>query len=450
MRTVLLAQLLVIAPLGATELPMTLTVEWSTPIGWTAGPPVVAGDRVLVGTDNRNPRDPKLLGDHGVMMVFRFANGAFLGQLSHARLDHRSNDLNASIMSRPHVVKNCVYYNNNRGQLVCVDLTAFDAKPEREKIVWSLDFLRDLNVYKRDASDIRNPLPSPIVAGERVFTLTGNGSTFGIARDTLPMNTSFVPRPNAPSFVAVNRATGETVWSSAAPGKDIQYGQWASPALAKVCDTDQVLFPGGDGRLYGFEAKSGKLVWQVDCNPPSATRWDGGRLGTRVSFVAAPVVRKGMAYIGTAIDLERTDVPRPILAIDITRKGDATREAIRWRFHDADFGGTFGQVALGERTLYALGGSGELVCLNLADGKPLWRQALGGDARHFAAPIVVDGRVFVAAGRKLFVFKDAPACALLAEHRFKEVVTATPAVHANALLIATKGTLHKMSMSSKR
>src|SRR5206468_3170653 len=132
----------------------------------------------------------------------------------------------------------------------------------------------------------------------------------------------------------VNKLTGKLAWSSAAPGKDIQYGQWASPAHARVAGADQVLFPGGDGWLYGFEARTGRLVWKVDCNLPSATRWGPGRPGTRTAFMAAPVVRDGVAYLGTAVDLEIADMPRPLYAVEVTHRGDATRQAARWTFAD--------------------------------------------------------------------------------------------------------------------
>ncbi len=39
-------------------------------------------------------------------------------------------------------------------------------------------------------------------------------------------------------------------------------GQWTSPAYATVNGKGQVIFPGGDGWLYGFEAKKGELLWK--------------------------------------------------------------------------------------------------------------------------------------------------------------------------------------------
>src|SRR5262249_35848292 len=47
-------------------------VKWSAQLGNTSyGGPIVAGDKVFVGTNNEKPRDPKLGGDRGVVMCFR-------------------------------------------------------------------------------------------------------------------------------------------------------------------------------------------------------------------------------------------------------------------------------------------------------------------------------------------------------------------------------------------
>ena len=54
--------------------------------------------------------------------------------------------------------------------------------------------------------------------------MTGNGSAFGQASPAEGLFTSLVPRPKAPSFLAVNKWTSKVVSGSAAPGKDIQYG----------------------------------------------------------------------------------------------------------------------------------------------------------------------------------------------------------------------------------
>ena len=62
-----------------TKLPTDWSIEkvkeknvlWSFPLGTKAyGGPVVIGGRIFIGTNNGRPRDPKIVGDKGVMMCF--------------------------------------------------------------------------------------------------------------------------------------------------------------------------------------------------------------------------------------------------------------------------------------------------------------------------------------------------------------------------------------------
>lgn len=384
-------------------------VLWRARLGLSSGSPVVHRGRVLVGSANDPFHDPRSRQDAGVLLGFDQERGTFLGQVAHVRLPRRVNDLpGQGILCRPCVEGDRAWYVSNRGELVCLDLGNYDStKPALPLggVLWKLDMVAKLGVFKRDAGDIGNPLSSPLVIGNLVFCVTGNGTVFGHALTADP-KTAYVPRPNAPSFVAVHKKTGKVVWSSNAPGKNIQYGQWASPARARVRGVDQVIFPGGDGFLYGFEARTGRLVWKVDCNPATATKWGPHGPGTRCSFLSASVVRDGIAYIGVSQDLELRDGPRPVYAVEVTHRGDATRKAIRWVFHDKDFGGTFGSVALGKGALYVLDFFGVLYCLDPKTGKELWRKDLKDQAGRFNAPCVAGEQVFVPAGEKVFLFKD--------------------------------------------
>ena len=51
---------------------------------------------------------------------------------------------------------------------------------------------------------------------------------------------------------------------------------WSNPAYGVVKGKAQVIFPGGDGWLYSFEPKTGKLIWKMDLNPKDSV-WELGR-----------------------------------------------------------------------------------------------------------------------------------------------------------------------------
>ena len=86
--------------------------------------PSIAGGRIFVGTNNDKPRDPKIKGDKGVVMCFGEADGKFLWQIVHDKLQ-RSRPSTAgeqAIASTPAVDGDRLYYVSNRCELVCADV----------------------------------------------------------------------------------------------------------------------------------------------------------------------------------------------------------------------------------------------------------------------------------------------------------------------------------------
>ena len=105
-------------------------------------------------------------------------------------------------------------------------------------VVWVYDMIGELDVFPHNLA-----VGSPLIVGDVLYTVTGNGVDEGHVN---------IPTPLAPSFIAVNKNTGELVWESADPGENILHGQWSCPAFG-IAGKPQVLFPGGDGWLYSYE-----------------------------------------------------------------------------------------------------------------------------------------------------------------------------------------------------
>src|SRR5262249_55749996 len=154
----------------------------------------------------------------------------FLWQAVHDKLPNpNENDFpQVGIASTPAVEGDRVYYVNNRDELICATTEGVKGKAEAD-IVWRFDMIKELGVYPCQASSC-----SPLVAGDLVFAVTGNG------RDA----EGKLPAPKAPSFVAVDKKTGRPAWQSDAPGERVIEGQWSNPTYADVNGAGQVLFPG--------------------------------------------------------------------------------------------------------------------------------------------------------------------------------------------------------------
>ena len=68
-----------------------------------------------------------------------------------------------------------------------------------------------------------------------------------------------IPSPNAPSFIALDKKTGKFLGEDDAEiGPHIFHGQWSSPSLGEVNGKKQIVFGGGDGWCYAFDAKPEK------------------------------------------------------------------------------------------------------------------------------------------------------------------------------------------------
>ena len=246
-------------------------VKWVAQLGsQTYGNPVVAGGQVYVGTNNDPARDPKEAGDRGVLMCFRESDGHFLWQHTSQKLADSNQDWpETGVCSAPLVEADRVYYLTNRCELVCLD--AHGDGHGNAKVVWKLDMIKELGVSPHNKA-----ASSPASFGGLVFVGTSNG------RDE---NHTRVPAPKAPSMIAVDQKTGKLAWQVNDPGDRILDGQWSSPAVGAIGGVVQVVIGEGDGWVRGYEALTGKKLWEFDTNPKDSV-WPR----TRNEIVSTPVI----------------------------------------------------------------------------------------------------------------------------------------------------------------
>jgi outer membrane protein assembly factor BamB len=436
-------------------------VKWSVQLGSTAyGGPVIAGGRIFVGTNNDKPRDPAIKGDKGVMMCFRESDGKFLWQIVHDKLpDPAANDYPfQGVASSPVVEGDRLYYVSNRCELVCADVKG-DPATGKGKVLWTLDMVKKLGVYPCQLANC-----SPLIVEDLVFVVTSNGVDPG---------SHTLPKPKAPGFLAVHKETGKVAWQDNSPGKNIMEGQWANPAAAKVKDRWLVFFPGGDGWLYAFEAKTGKLAWKFDCNPKKAVYKPGGR-GDRSYFVATPVIWEDKLYIGTGANPEDGPGVGHLWCIDITREPAGADKDVSPKDDNFDprapankgsalvwhlggeikplpdegrewyFSRTISTVAVHDGLVYAAELMGYIQCLDAKTGKKYWEHDLLDST--WCSPYYVDGKVFLGTDSGfLFVFAAGKEKKLLNKIDMKQGVKVPPVAVNGVLYVNTGGTLYAIA-----
>ena len=400
-------------------------VLWSAELGTvTYGGPTIAGDLVVVGTNNERPRDAAVAGDRGVLMAFDRRDGSFRWQITHEKL--RTGEANdwplQGVCSTPSFDGEHLLYVSNRGELVTADLAG--------NTTWSLDMLAEWGVFPKHMA-----ASTPLVAGNLVFASTSNGVT----------DDGRVPAAAAPSFIAVDRATGRPVWRDGSPGAGLIDGQWGSPAHGLAAGREQVIFPGGDGWVYAFEPATGQPLWRFDGN--SALNEDEAeRPASRHAFVATPVLAEGAVYIAVGRDPEVSLRPGVLWAIDAGGSGDVTGSGALWRFEDPDFGRAIATVAVAGGVVYAADLNGFLFAIDAGAGEKLWvYDAL---APLWSSLLVADGKVYAADTEgDVAVLQSGRVLEVLAENVMPQAVYGSPATDGAVLYLATSDTLYALGAS---
>jgi len=413
-------------------------VRWTADLGTeTYGGPVIAAGKVFVGTNNGKPRNPAVTGDRGIVMAFGAADGAFLWQAVHDKLPQ---ELNADwpqqgVCSTPAVAGDRLYYLSNRGELVAADTEGFldgeNDGPFRSEtrsgkqdadLVWVVDLRQALGVRPAKMAS-----SSPLVVGDRVFVGTSNGAGTG----------GKVAAPEAPSLIAVERATGKVLWADASPGGKILDGQWSSPSLGRLGGVETLLFPAGDGWLYAFDPATGRRLWAFDAGAPL----DVAAGGPRDSLIAAAVIAADRAYIGIGQDPERGAGKGRLWAL--APKG-TTAVAPAWSLSGDAFSRTLSTVAVAEGLVYAADLNGFLRCLDAATGKVLWEH--DSFAAVWGSPLVADGKVYLGdEDGDVAVLRAGRTKQLLAEINLGNAVYTSAAARDGVLYLATRSRLFALS-----
>jgi outer membrane protein assembly factor BamB len=396
-------------------------VKWSQPLGSQSyGGPVVAGGRVFVGTNNEVPRDPAIKGDKGVVMAFDADTGELLWQAAHDKLPAgRVHDWPyQGVCSTPYVEGDDLYYVSNRAELIRADAATGKAE-------WKLDMIEELDVFPHNLA-----AGNPLVVGDLVYTVTGNGVDEGHVN---------IPSPLAPSLIAVNKHDGALKWENGAPGNGILHGQWSNPAYALVDGRPQLVYPGGDGWIYSLDPETGEELWKLDANP-KGSQWELGGAGTRNNVIATPVFHRDRIYVGVGQDPEHGEGEGNFWAIDATRSGDVTSSAVVWHRGGEQFGRTISTAAIADGIVYIADLSGRLYALDADTGEHHW--TYDAFAAVWGSAFVADGKVYLGdEDGDVAILKAGKTMELLAEINLGSAVYTTPVARDGVLYVTSRNRL---------
>jgi outer membrane protein assembly factor BamB len=257
-----------------------------------------------------------------------------------------------------------------------------------------------------------------------VFLETSNGQD---------ENNEKVPAPNAPSFIAVDKDTGKVVWKDNSPGDKILHGQWASPALGEVAGVQQAFFPGGDGWLYGFDARTGEKLWRFDTNPKDAV-WPK----TRNYLISTPVLYDGKLFLATGQDPENGSGPGRMYCIDPTKRGDITESGRIWQ--SDKLRRSISTAAVLDGLVYISDFAGFVHCLDIASGKPYWTHDLL--SAVWGSPFAADGKIYIGnEDGDIVVLQAGKELKKLSQINMGGAIYSTPVAANDVLFIMTRNEL---------
>jgi outer membrane protein assembly factor BamB len=439
-------------------------VRWSVALGSEAhSTPVIAGGRVLMGTNNENPRDPRYEGDRGVLFCLDEQDGRLHWQLVVPKYssDPYQDWPYAGICSPPTVEGNRVYALSNRGEALCLDLYGLangndgpvtneaellaprgvEPLPLAETdpdILWHFNIHAEVGSYPHDAAH-----GSFLLDGDRLYLNTGNGVDNTHRR---------IRAPEAPSLIVLDRQTGNWLAQDVERiGPRIFHSTWSSPALGRVNGQSQIIFAGGDGVVYAFKplnqpASMGgaiaalEKIWWYDCDPEAPKeavhRYNGNRQVSPSNIKSTPVFHGDRVYVTVGGDLWWGKTEAWLQCIDATRTGDVTHSGRIWSYPLKRH--VMSTPAVHEGLVYAADCGGQIHCVDAATGEPVWTHDAEGEI--WASTFVADNKIYVGTRRGLFW--------VLAAGRNKEVLSRIPlGSPISATAVAANGVLYVATMN---
>jgi outer membrane protein assembly factor BamB len=302
----------------------TVTVRWRTPVGGGYAGPAVAAGRVFV-TDF-TPRDPAGDGKAGRERVLCLDESTGAVLWSHAYDVAYTFDYRSGPRTTPVVDGDRVYTLGGEGHLLCLDVKS--GKP-----VWSKRFADD-----QAETPMWGFAAHPLIVGDKLICLTG-------------------PAPAGKLVTAFDKRTGDPLWT-ALKGKEIGY---CPPTMIQSGGTRQLIIFHPES-VNSLDPETGKVHWTVPFGPVrygvSITTPRLARHPTLGDLLVVSSYWDGTMVLRLAPDAPRAEVLW-------TRAG-------RGRTQAGTLHNLMAPPLVTGTHLYGVSRGGQLRCLDLATGDVAW------------------------------------------------------------------------------
>ena len=380
----------------------------------------------------------------GVLMCINQATGKLIWQLPSPRYfpgvnpPYHFDQWRCGICSGPLVDGDRVFIITGRGEVLCLDrqgqangndgpfmdeldymgITNAADKilgPTDGDIIWKYNFIAGLDVVPHDVCG-----STLLLVGDLIYACTSNG---------IDSRHNKVPRPLAPTLVALDKKTGRLVAKDDEKiGQRTFHCNWSSPIAGRVNGRTLVYFGAGDGILYAFEpprpamdVQIFKKVWEYDCNPPGYRTRDGVALPYSAynnntpdgpsEMIGVPVFYKDRIYVVIGQSPLHGNGQGCLSCVDA-----ATGKKV-WDSRLVDR--SLATPAISEDLLYVPDTTGNLHCFDAMTGERYWVHSLEGRTLY-ASAFIADGKVYASTESNIFwVLKAGKEKKVLSRTRLK-------------------------------
>ena len=191
-------------------------------------------------------------------------------------------------------------------------------------------------------------------------------------------------------IIAFDKRNGQSVWfQSTRPfPEDTTY---SAPALSVVNGQAQLAVGSGDGSVYGFQPRTGKILWTYDASLRGIN--------------SAPTISGNMVICGHSEENLDDTAMGALFAVDASKSGNLTKSGVLWRVKE-EFIGKTAPLVVDDR-VYAVDDGGIFFVNDLKTGTQVGKAKIGTMGR--GSPVYGDGKIYVVDGNgRWFIFAPDP------------------------------------------
>jgi outer membrane protein assembly factor BamB len=202
-------------------------------------------------------------------------------------------------------------------------------------------------------------------------------------------------------FVAFNKKTGAVEWwgYTGFPVKDTYY---SIPVVAVIGGQRLIISGGADGGVHAFKVRTGEKVWSYIFGAGAVN--------------CSPVVSGNFVFIGHGETNDDSARQGRVICVDgsVVENG---QPKLVWKKDGIK--AKFASPVIDKDRLYICNETADLYCLDAKDGKQLWRQQYGKNAK--GSPLLADGKIYVGAvdGEFRIMKPSDKACEIIHTHEFE-------------------------------